>query len=216
MNCPLCSSADSGFVQWLTDYVTGHSFHLHRCKKCSLCYLKDPPPAEETSRYYAKLSESLIRKKPVNPFQWNYSIRSLFDLLPLMRRLPRKAYLVDIGAGDGEFSDRASRLGIKVRAVDFFPLEDWSHPDIPYKQVNLNGGDLQAADIGGYDLLPNALVLQHALGRVYDPVGLFRTFHQRGIPGWFFHPKGFLAALSSAFSTWIGNTVCLCLFERKS
>ena len=106
----------------------------------------------------------------------SYDPAFLWDKLRLEGRCENRR-IMDIGASDGYFTLRMSRLGAAVTAADFRAksahgfgvMEQITERDIPYKHVNIY--DIDVREVGQFDTVL-------FLGVLYHLPDMMRAFHK--------------------------------------
>ena len=175
--CPICASELIGKLYVAKDYtVSGESFEVWRCNRCSGGFTQNVPEASSISPYYA--AESYVShtdsEKGVINFVY-HKVRS-FALLTkkkLVKRSVNKSSgtLLDIGAGTGAFVNTMQSGGWQVTGIE----PDATAAKQALLRYNIH---LQPADtiytLGSHQF--DAITMWHVLEHVHDLHGYFKRF----------------------------------------
>jgi len=98
--CPLCGSADAVTVLD-RETLRGNSFHLVRCRNCSLTYTRPLPSTEELEKLYSDdfYPTGTTTMKQMRTLLHHIVLRQRYR--PLSRRKPGR--LLDVGCGDADY-----------------------------------------------------------------------------------------------------------------
>jgi SAM-dependent methyltransferase len=141
--CDLCGSSDQVLLYSKIDPVTNKEFHLVECG-CGMAFVNPMPTAESIPLLYP---DDYLRDKT--------DLASLYGRM--MTYLPAKrGKLLDIGCGQGDFINYASKEGWQVEGVD---LMNWGTPHA----VPIRVGDFLTMDFqeSKYDAITAWALLEH-------------------------------------------------------
>ncbi len=121
-NCPVCGQQGK-FTLDFPHAFHGHHFSLHTCDACGLFYTFPQPSDELLSKIYAGeywARESAIQKRGamgllVHKFN---EVRLAATVKPLIRRLPARASILEVGCGSGHLAAYLKRKGYNVEVTD--------------------------------------------------------------------------------------------------
>jgi len=122
--CPICGAEDIRFSLRTTDFtVSGTSFEIWECGKCTLRFTQDAPDAATIGQYYDSegyISHSDTSKGLINSIY--HAVRHLTMAgkrrLILSLHASKIGSLLDIGAGTGSFVRYMSETGWEVTGVE--------------------------------------------------------------------------------------------------
>ena len=178
VDCPSCNSPGQP-SRVVVDHESRESFAIHRCPRCDLQYVADPPAPERIGDYYASARGSAMRSSPGRLFTAMRAVRIRRDLAPLLARVPDRARVVDLGTGDGSVARMLAAQGHMVKAVDVYPADQWSTPEIPYESYDPS--ERIAPSLVSVDgASPDGVVMRHVLEHVYEPVALLHDLRKAG------------------------------------
>jgi 2-polyprenyl-3-methyl-5-hydroxy-6-metoxy-1,4-benzoquinol methylase len=174
--CPVCKSDQIHFALKVKDYsVSGEFFEVVECNRCSLRFTKDPPPADQISRYYQSenyISHSNTKKGFVNRLYHivrNQTMASKFYLIEKTTKLQRARHL-DIGAGTGAFVQYMNKKGWKSIGVEP-DAEARKQAILHHNTPLLAAEELESFPPESFD----AVTLWHVLEHIHD---LYPFLHQ--------------------------------------
>ncbi len=199
--CPICGASESSFVRTVRDPWSWEDFRVHRCTSCTGMFLADPPVPERIAAYYSNLFGELMHGEPNWLFRRLRGVALARDVAGLLRRLPPRARILELGAGDGALCRHLADRGYRVEARDLFDPNTWRSPGIPYRKANLNGGFLEADDLVCGGEMPDAIVMRHVLEHLREPSEILSLFHSAGIP----YVLVVVPNVNSPFARWFGE-----------
>ena len=116
--CPVCKNTNfNNFLICKDHSVSGESFALNQCTKCSLIFTNPRPGQQSLGKYYESeqyISHSNKSNSVVNFIYKqvrNYTIR---QKIKLIRKYTRGTSLLDFGCGTGEFLAQCTKSGFKT------------------------------------------------------------------------------------------------------
>jgi len=179
LKCPVCESLHSTNLHSIFDHESGEVFGLSQCKQCSLCWVTNPPLPGDLWRYYTSTMGQSMRKQPSSLFTKLRRFRLGSDIKSASAVLSVGESVIDFGTGDGSLALELLQLGYRTEARDMYPIEDWSRPQILYKQVNVS---VPVPDDFLVDGEPAKLVImRHVLEHSPFPVELLETMKKAGV-----------------------------------
>lgn len=182
VDCPACGSSYSSVLFPLRDHYGDETFDCVRCTECEFRYLNPAPPPARLEHYYAANdSGACMRRPPSGLFRALQRIAFAQETRPLRRRLQGHARILDLGAGDGALVKFFEDRGYTAGAADFYPPADWLYPEIPYRNLDLHGGSLTAANLRSIlGSAPDAVTLRHVLEHLHEPRKVLQAVHEAG------------------------------------
>ena len=167
--CPVCNSSQTHFALKVKDHsVSGEYFEIFECKRCSLRFTKDVPPADKIGRYYQSedyISHSNTRKGLVNSLYHRVRNRTLDSKYHLIEKTTgiKRGYHLDIGAGTGAFVQYMNLRGWKSVGIE--PDEKARRQsEINHQTKLLPAEELERLSPESFD----AISLWHVLEHVHD------------------------------------------------
>ena len=114
--CPVCKNTRfDNFLICEDHSVSGESFALVKCTKCSLIFTNPRPKEENLSSYYQSTNYISHTDKGNTLINWVYKLVRKYTLskkISLVKRLNGKAgTLLDYGCGTGDFLKEANQKG---------------------------------------------------------------------------------------------------------
>jgi len=171
MGCPVCG--DEGVAERdCTDDVTGERFEIRR-SGCGLAFTT-PLPAD-LSPYYAKgyYADQRVAASFTERLRWTFVIR-------VAHRIRGTGRILDVGCGAGRLAAALQRRGWEVTGVD---------PSEAAVSAVLSQG--MHGFLGGIEDVPesefDAIVFNHSLEHVPDPLGALETAFDKLRPGGTLH-----------------------------
>jgi Methyltransferase domain len=163
------------------DHISLEAFQVITCPQCTAAYLGNPPSPIEMPVYYKTVMGDIMHHAP-NPWVqrmrgWGLSL----ELRQLLQAIPKQSSIVDVGSGDGFAAFYLHQLGYATLGLDLYPLEQWSYPNIPYRQTDLHGGALKPSVLLSEGRSPTAVVMRHVLEHLHCPDQVFEAFVKAGI-----------------------------------
>ena len=164
--CPVCRSGDFAFAFEAKDYsISGETFKVSECSKCSHRFTNPVPDQNEIGKYYEStdyISHSNTSKGIVNKayqFVRNYTLGSKRKLI---RNFSGKSSgnLLDYGCGTGEFLNTMKTSGWNVTGIE--PGD--SAREMAIKNYGLDVKryeELQGLDENRFDVITLWHVLEH-------------------------------------------------------
>lgn len=176
--CPLCSTEETGFFAYSTDYLlktTEKVFSLRECTACGIVFLAPIPSAEELRAYYpsgywwsetsrapgflsnlGKRLESLYRRLVLRDH-----VRFVLEAARHVSEEGEAVDVLDVGCSGGTLLHELSCRGILGRGLDF--SEEAVAHAIRVYQLDCRVGDLTQAPWPGkrFSLLTCFHVLEH-------------------------------------------------------
>ena len=167
--CPVCGQLGKlklFFPQKFYNYY----FSVHICNTCSLCYTFPKPPEEilqeiYTGEYWAM--ESTIQKKGaiarlVHKFN---EIRLVATVKPLLRLLPKRASILEVGCGSGQLATYLKQKGYNVEVTDV-------NQDILDEVENLYGINGYCGHLSNISLsrVYDGIIFNNVLEHLPDPI----------------------------------------------
>jgi hypothetical protein len=199
--CPICGGCETSLVRAVRDPWSWEDFRVHRCTSCTGMFLADPPAPERMAAYYSNLFGDLMHGEPNPLFRRLRGIALARDVAVLLRRLPRRARILELGPGDGALCIYLADRGYRVEARDLIDPGSWRFPGIPYRKANLNGGFLRADDLVCGEEMPDAIVMRHVLEHLHEPSKVLSLFHSAGI----LYVLVVVPNVDSPFARWFGG-----------
>lgn len=199
--CPICGASESSFVRVVRDPWSWEDFRVHRCTSCTGMFLADPPGPERIAAYYSNLFGDLMHGEPNWVFRRLRGVALARDVADLLRRLPPRARILELGPGDGALCRYLADRGYRVEARDLLDPGSWRYPGIPYRKANLNGGFLKAEDLVCGGEMPDAIIMRHVLEHLHEPSKVLSLFHSAGIS----YALVVVPNVDSPFARWFGG-----------
>lgn len=167
--CPACGSIEIKPVMTVKDHsVTGESFPIFSCPRCTLRFTQDVPAAHEIGRYYQSqdyISHTNTSRGIVNRVYKIVRASMLRRKRKLVEKYTgvRKGMILDLGSGVGSFASEMKRSGWQVTGLE---------PDEGARATarSIYGIELDDTD-GFYRLKPesfDAVTLWHVLEHVHE------------------------------------------------
>ena len=167
--CPVCHSENIEAAFSAKDNtVTGESFVITKCSKCTCMFTQDAPSQEHIGRYYASenyVSHSYTKKGIVNRLYHlvrKITLRSKLKLVQQHTALS-KGSILDIGSGAGAFLHEMKHAGWEVSGLE---------PDETARQNASALFGIDARESGEiYHLQPgsfDAITMWHVLEHVHE------------------------------------------------
>ena len=179
--CTVCGDSGGQDEAILRDHLTGEAFHRRRCAACGAPFIGGPPTPEDTGRYYETTSGDEMHSRPGRLFATLRDVRLRRDFAPLLKRLPARARVADLSAGDGSLAGILRAEGYTAGAVELYPAFQWMHPDIPYRQTNMVGGKLTGEDLMVDGAPGRAIVMRHVLEHLHRPLESLAAARRIGV-----------------------------------
>lgn len=168
-SCPVCSSAGIHPLLTVKDHsVSGESFVIWVCEKCSLRFTQDAPDETAISQYYkseAYISHTNTSKGFVNQMYLairKFTLRLKYNIVKKYTGLAT-GNLLDVGAGTGAFLKQMHENGWQVTGIE----PDAGARNVAHQTFGLN--------LQPYEVLKNlpsktfdAVTLWHVLEHVHD------------------------------------------------
>ena len=157
------------------DAKTGDFITISCCQKCGLVQLGDIPSEQDLYEFYTSKYRVEYRKqdRPSSKHVYRAGALAISRLKKLSPFLKKKAKLLDIGSGGGEFTYLASRMGADARGID--PSSGYlefgkNHYSIDVEQKQISElGDTQSYQV---------ITMFHVLEHLPDPLRVIRKVHQ--------------------------------------
>ena len=120
--CPLCGETNLADYLHAKDHsISGESFDLQACNKCSFIFTQNVPAEAEAGRYYASkdyVSHSDIKKGMINRLYHVGRNYMLTRKRRMIGRLTDGKKILDIGTGTGYFLNHMQQHGYDVLGVE--------------------------------------------------------------------------------------------------
>ena len=163
--CPACKLAplDSWFIKRNKHGL----FPICRCRSCHSAFVWPRPDEEKTESFYRDSSYKNLTSEEVKRDRLIYYPTADMDasrLIDRCRRLARGRFLLDIGAGFGEFSMAAKRSGLDVVACEPNPSSRRIFVELNHfePETGMFDRDLARAYKDRFDIALLSHVLEHA------------------------------------------------------
>lgn len=181
--CSLCGSTDLAAVrEGLRD---DPARSVVRCASCGLLQVEPKPTPAEDRAFYDANAQDRARGKTVD----RDSLReaAAYDTSRHVRLLeslgvPRKARVLDVGAGYGFFADALAVSGFE-HVTGFEISEERRVLANEWGRVPVLDLDVTAGDLGGHAGAYDAVTLFHVLEHTSDPAGFLRALVRLVAPG---------------------------------
>jgi hypothetical protein len=142
-----------------------------------MVFLNPAPEPERMEVYYSNESGDRMRSEPSKLFRVMQRLSFQRETHALRKALRDQDLILDVGAGDGALAMFFSEKGYRSLAVDFYPASEWPKTSVPYKDLNLHGGQFTVADIKSIiGETPKAVVMRHVLEHLFNPRIVIETF----------------------------------------
>lgn len=175
--CPLCRAPLAEPYLQCKDYtVTGETFQIVRCRKCSFLFTNPRPAEADLPKYYASdayISHTEAKKGLISHIYLFARKSALKRKRILLDKLAPPGTLLDFGCGTGAFLSEIEKSGRKGIGVE---------PDEGARMLaagRVKGSILSPEKINS---LPPAsfaaITLWHVLEHIADPLEHCRTFHR--------------------------------------
>lgn len=183
-SCPACHATDITFISDVKDHsISGAVFPVWMCRKCTLRFTQDVPPAHEIGPFYAAthyVSHSDTKEGLVNKVYQLVKRRTIKGKVNMINKwcAGRKGTLLDIGCGTGSFLAAMKADGWKVEGLE-------PDPGARTLAAEKTGQEVFAPE--KIDILPAAtydvITLWHVLEHVHDLQGYGASFQRLLKPG---------------------------------
>jgi len=167
--CPVCGSTELSEALHAKDYtVSGETFTITACAKCTLRFTQDVPDAATIGPYYKSenyISHTNTSKGLINRMYQAVRRRTLRSKYRLLVRTTgkEKGRLLDIGSGTGAFAGFMQAKGWTVTGLE---------PDADARTIAAGTNNITLQDLSGFYELPphayDAITLWHVLEHVHD------------------------------------------------
>jgi 2-polyprenyl-3-methyl-5-hydroxy-6-metoxy-1,4-benzoquinol methylase len=123
-NCPVCGSDEIQYVFSVKDFtVSGETFPLAACKKCSLRFTQDIPAPEESKAYYRSedyISHTDSSKGLINRLYLRVRKRTMKKKRKLVEKISGRqtGMLLDVGSGTGTFVSTMQGRGWEATGLE--------------------------------------------------------------------------------------------------
>lgn len=178
--CPVCDTQAGADRLALVDHFSLERFQLATCPGCGAAFLADPPSPDRIGGYYDNPLGEVMHHLPGGLFNRLRRVLLHQELKRLLAVLPAEGHVVDYGTGDGSVAAYVAAQRRPALGLDLFPPEAWQHPNIPYRQVDLNGGRIRAVDLQLDGAPPAGIIIRHVLEHLYEPRQVLSTFAKAG------------------------------------
>ena len=122
--CPVCDSININKISTASDYlVSGESFNIMECEKCSLRFTSPIPNENEIGKYYESDKYISHAKRVTSIFDLVYKIIRKFTLQSKRKTVEQfskkqSGTLLDIGCGTGDFLIKMKNYGWEINGVE--------------------------------------------------------------------------------------------------
>jgi len=155
MRCEICNSNKVKFLYKLRDrlyHVDKKLFNLFKCDNCETIFIHPKPSQKELKKYYPEnyiskhskkdsrnaMIDLLYRTYFTKKGKWYFKIL-FFPIKNLLRTLPKKGKILDVGCGNGKFLNYCKNYGLEVYGID--PFIDKDIPELNIKKIDLLKAD---------------------------------------------------------------------------
>ncbi len=174
--CPICHSYKINTLFTNKERIYGISekyFYWSRCSLCEAIFLNPTPNKKELIKYYPSnyISKGAQIDTRNNMIQLLYNtyygdgskiLRILFlPIKSLLRTLPDKGTILDVGCGNGKFLELARKRGLSVFGVD--PYIERDIPSLNIRKVALEETNFK-------EKVFDYITLNNVLEHVQDPI----------------------------------------------
>jgi len=142
------------------------------CEKCGLIQQTPPPTTKELSRYYSQEYRVDYKQsyspKPKHVYRASKTAKQRIDFLH--RAKICTGTILDVGAGGGEFTYLAQRVGFKSKGIE---------PNIGYSEYARSeySCNVITAEIDGIEGKYNAVTIFHVLEHLPNPIKAFEKLY---------------------------------------
>jgi 2-polyprenyl-3-methyl-5-hydroxy-6-metoxy-1,4-benzoquinol methylase len=120
--CPVCGSRDiRNFIICKDHFLSGESFAINECGKCTFRFTNPRPVDAELDKYYDSSEYVSHSHRAVNLIDFIYRTVRQYTLrqkLKLVNSLSDKANLLDVGCGTGEFLEVCKQDGWNIKGIE--------------------------------------------------------------------------------------------------
>ncbi len=214
--CPCCADSDTQHWCDASDLLlktTNQTYEYHRCRRCSVLFLRIRPRESEAGRAYpsnyhpysnGRRSDESAERATSSPLVVRVSswivarIKKLFNArLPRgYKKLGKGDVLLDFGCGSGKFLDRMRERGCATIGMDFSPhalavVGKNGHLALPVSETGWGAVPLQGVDF---------VRMNHVMEHLYHPRDTLAHIRDRMKVGGILHvavpnPNGISAIL---------------------
>lgn len=169
MLCQVCEGDTLQSIGRIQDHYSYNSFIQYKCEKCT--HVQIEQPVDLDIYYKNELSDSMIKKKNnLHSFFKNFLLD--LEINKFLNFLPAKGVVLEVGSGQGSFSERLDQKGIEVVSTDIFPEEKFEG-GTEYIQMNF---DLDSTQKISKKI--EAIVIRHCLEHVRSPQTVIKKFRE--------------------------------------
>ena len=140
-------------------------------------WVVNPPTEDELAVHYENSGGDAMRSRPGRVFAKARNLRMRKEVRKQTCFLGLADVLIDIGAGDGSFSDIASEV-VKCYSIDLYPEEFWSGKSA-YRQIEIPMHEsLAKVDV---PFACSHVNLRHVVEHIHQPRDLMNTLKNLGV-----------------------------------
>jgi len=184
--CPACAKAP--LTPWFdkVNCADGLTYGVYRCGACRSSFVWPRPGVEEIEQFYRRGTHKSAFDEKRGQLRESYFPTAFDDakrIIACCRRLARGPHLLDVGAGNGEFSSVARKYGFFVDACEPNPQAREAFRDLNgfYPDPTMFDDAYVSQKRERYDVVLLSHVLEHMLQADQVTVHIRRVLRRRGI-----------------------------------